>query len=109
MTNPSKQKGSAWERAVADYLAGHGFPTADRAPLRGGADRGDIAGVPFVVECKAERAINLAGYMDEVKVETANAGAPFGVAFVKRHNRRVGDGYAVMTIEEWTRIMGAAQ
>ena len=106
MANPSKRKGTAWESQVVDYLREHGQPYAERRALTGSADKGDVSGIPGVmVECKAEKAIDLAGYMDEVKFQTANAGAQLGVAVVKRRNRGPGHAYVVMTLERFAGIL----
>lgn len=81
-------------------------PYAERRALAGVNDRGDLAGVPGVmIECKAEKAIDLAGYMDEVKVQTVNSCAQLGVAVVKRRNRSVGDAYAVMPLSALTELL----
>ena len=42
MTNPPRKRGTAAETAVTRWLRDHGFPHADRQPLRGGRDQGDI-------------------------------------------------------------------
>ena len=95
----SRRKGTAWESAVVEFLRGHGFPYAERRALSGSQDRGDVTGVPGVMlECKAEKSITLADYMDEVKAQTVNAGAQIGVAVVKRRNRSAGEAYAVITL-----------
>ena len=105
----SRRKGTAWESQVVEYLRGHGFPYAERRALSGALDRGDITGVPGVmVECKAEKSITLATYMDEVRVQTANAGAQLGVAVVKRRNRPTGDAYAVMPLSVLTELLDGA-
>lgn len=105
----SRRKGTAWESAVVEYLQAAGFPHAERRALCGVNDKGDIAGIPGVmVECKAEKAIDLAGYMDEVKVQTANAHAQVGVAVVKRRNRPAGDAYAVMPLSAFVELLDHA-
>ena len=48
------------------------------------------------MELKDEQRINLAGYMDETEVETANADALVGVAWVKRRGKSVDKSYIVM-------------
>jgi len=104
VSNPSKRKGTAWEVDCRDHLRCV-FPEVERLPTEGQHDRGDLGHVgPWAIECKAERAINLAGYMDEAVREAGNAGKPYPVVFVKRRNRRVGDGYAVMRIDDWLRV-----
>lgn len=102
----SRRKGTAWESAVVAYLNQHGFPYAKRRALAGVNDKGDITGVPGVMlEAKAEKSIDVAGYMAEVKVQTANAGAQIGVAVVKRRNRSAGDAYVVMTLEQFAAMI----
>ena len=92
-----------------DFLAVHGFPFAERAPLRGSKDCGDITGLPGVVfECKAERQITLASYMDETEVERRNAAASLAVAVVKRRQRSVGDAYAVVRLEDLVALLTKA-
>ena len=104
--NPSKAKGTAWESSVVSYLNDNGFPYAERRALQGNLDKGDISGVPgVVIECKAEKAITLSSYMDEVAVETKNAGATLGVAVVKRRNHSVGRSYVVMELETFVRLI----
>ena len=64
MSSASKQKGSAHERAVVDYLKTHGWKHAERRLAGDKNDRGDIAGVPgIVLECKNEKRIDLAQFM----------------------------------------------
>lgn len=102
----SKRRGTAWESAVVAYLNDHGFPYAERRALSGVNDKGDVTGVPSVMlECKNEKQITLSTYMDEVKAQTANAGAQIGVAVVKRRNRGVGDAYCVMTLEQLATLL----
>ncbi|HEX3842664.1 MAG TPA: hypothetical protein VHU85_17870 [Acidimicrobiales bacterium] len=105
----SKRKGTAWETQVVEYLREHGQPYAERRALCGTFDKGDVAGVPGVMlECKNEKTVTLSAYADEVKVETANAGAQIGVAVVKRRNRGPGDAYVVMTLEQFAKMIGDA-
>ena len=100
MANPSGRKGADWEQKVADYLK-EAFPLAERRVKNGRYDRGDTSGVPNVcIECKAERSIDLPGYLGELDVEQANADARFGFVFVKNRRHGIGDGYAVLSIEK---------
>jgi Holliday junction resolvase len=102
----SKRKGTAWETQVVDYLREHGQPYAERRALSGSSDKGDIAGVPGVmIECKNEAKVTLGAYADEVKAQTAHAGASIGVAVVKRRSRGPGDAYVVMTLEQFAAIL----
>ena len=71
----------------------------ERRVKNGRLDRGDIAGIPnVVIECKAERTIDIPGYLGELALEMENADAPFGFVFVKNRRHSTEDGYAVMSI-----------
>lgn len=49
-----RQRGHETERAVADYLAANGWPTAE--PVGAGRSGSDITGLPaFDIECKSAR------------------------------------------------------
>lgn len=94
----SKQRGTRWESLVVEYLRGAGWPNAERRALAGAKDRGDVAGVVgMVVEAKAARRIELAGWVDEANTERDNDGADIGVVWIKRPGRgSPKDGYVVM-------------
>lgn len=83
------------------WLQEHGWPRAERRTKQGRLDRGDVAGVVnVVVECKNERTITLAKYVDEAEVERQNDKARWAVVCVPRRNHAVGDGYFIMRIED---------
>lgn len=106
MPNPHKRRGTAWERAVCDYLREE-MPDPDirRVAQTGHKDEGDVHAAPFVLECKSVGKIDLAGFMDQAVAEAANAGLPYGVAVVKRRGRGVAEGYAVMRLQEFRDII----
>lgn len=99
------------ERLVAD-----GFAVAlnddriDRAPLRGNADRGDIAGLrsPFgkvAVEVKNVARMDLAGWVDEAAVERGNLDAIAGVVIHKRKGRgQFLDQYVTLSVRDFLAI-----
>lgn len=106
MTSPSKVKGSAWERAVVSRLRYWGIRAERRFGAGATDDKGDIVGLPgFCIEAKNEKTINLAGYMDETERERVNAGCAYGVAVVKRRGKDAGQGYVVMTLDSFARLM----
>lgn len=92
MSNPSKAKGTAAETAVVRWARANGFGGADRQPLRGNRDTGDIALCPgVIVEVKAHRIPTgcptrgqLTCWMAQTETERRNAGADLGVLIVKR-------------------------
>lgn len=110
MANPQKAKGSSAERAVVDYLRGHGFPHAERRLAGFSKDRGDIAGVPsVVVEVKSCARTDLAGWVAEAEVERANDNARFGVVWHKRRGRgSAADWYVTMTGEQFVALLRQA-
>jgi predicted lipoprotein len=106
MANASKKKGTAWESQVVAYLQEHGQPYAERRALNGSADKGDVSGIPGVmIEAKNEKTVTLGSYLDEVKVETANAGASIGVVVVKRRSRGPGDAYVLMPLSQFASMI----
>lgn len=116
MANPSKQKGTAWESACVELFRSLGLDHVERRALRGNKDCGDLAGVyGWTIECKNEKTITLADYMDEAKAEACNAdpgivalgGVPTHVVLVKRRNRPTADGYAVMPIGQFVHLLAA--
>jgi Holliday junction resolvase len=112
VTRP-RRAGTAWETAVVRFLRDRGFP-ADRSPLRGARDEGDITGIPgWVVECKAQRTWNLAVWCDEAAREADNAAARAGTwrrwaVVVKRFRRGVGDAYVVVDLDTFAELLRLA-
>lgn len=106
MSNPSKQKGTTWERQCATYMEPV-WPSVERAPLWGVNDKGDLVNTgEFTVECKNVKSITLAQFVHEANVESRNAGTEFGVAFIKRRGKTdPGEGYAVMDVETFRAIV----
>lgn len=106
-----KAKGTRWESAVVAYLHIAGFPWADRVPLSGARDRGDVTVGPGspAIECKSQSRQSLAEWLDEAKAEAVNAAAPFGVVWFKRRGKAsAGDAYVLMDGAAFTRLLRAA-
>lgn len=103
----AKAKGREAENAVVEFLRARGYRGAERRRLSGDADKGDIAGiVDFAIEVKNEKRISLADYVFQARREAANAGAKFGVAWVKRRGKAdPGDWYVVMDGHTFVRLM----
>lgn len=99
----SKQKGTAAETAVVNWLKERGRKHVERRSLNGVNDRGDIAGIPGVVlEVKNHARMTLSEWVDEMLVEVANDKADTGVVIHKRKGTtNVGKWYATMTVEQW--------
>ena len=102
----AKRRGSRFEADVVDYLAGHGFPLAERRVMGGTRDRGDVAGVPgWTLELKAERSLDLAGALSEAKTEAANAGTLDYAAVLKRRNHPVAAAYVVLPLDRFAHLL----
>jgi len=107
VTNKAKQIGTRWESEVVAYLQDHGHPHAERRALAGAEDRGDITGVPGVmIECKSLKSITLSTIADEVEVQTRNAGAKVGAAFIKRRGKGAEGAYVVMSPATFLELLG---
>lgn len=103
----NKAKGSRFERDVRDYFRGHGIPAYRPAP-EGFRDSGDIHGVPyFTVQCKDWKNTMdaIREGLDDVQVQKGHAGDDFAVNIVKRARANVSRAYAVMTLEELTKVI----
>lgn len=104
----SRRKGTTFETAVVNHLKEQGLAAAERRALSGKNDRGDIAGVPdWTLECKAEKAISLAGYVDEAAIEARNAGTRWYAAIVKRRGKGVSSAYVVMPLQVFVEFLSA--
>lgn len=107
--NRPKKIGTEWETRLVRYLAEQGL-TVRRNPPAGTNDIGDITvtdadGDSWVIEAKATKAIDLAGGMNELAREKANAGVSFGALVIKRRNHDTGRAYVVIELEDFAALM----
>ena len=107
MAHPNKRKGNRAELLVAKWLRTFGWINAERSRAGWTDDRGDIDGMPGVcVEVKAEKKIDLPGYIRELENEMGNARAWTGAVIVKRRGSEdVNDWYAVMPAKVWAELL----
>lgn len=102
MTTPSKAKGTAFETAVRLYLDERGV-VAFRTAMTGSKDEGDLL-IPAwdaIMECKATKAIDLAGTVDEATIEGFNCQNRFGIAVIKRRMAPISKSYVVMPLDRF--------
>lgn len=99
MSNPQKNKGSAYERLIVGYLRDKGF-TVDRTRAGWTDDRGDIHGISGVVfECKNHKRMDLSGWMAELAIEMVNAKSDVGaVVHKKRGSTNPAEQYATLPL-----------
>lgn len=90
-----KRRGRATEHEVARWLADHGWPAAHATGA--GSHGDDILGVPFAVEVKARRGLDLPALLHQM---AARATPPRISVGVLRLN-----GYGPTTIPDWPVVM----
>jgi hypothetical protein len=106
MANVNKAKGTTWETTVAGYLNEAGLH-AERTGSAD-ADKGDIHAGEWTFEAKAEKVINLPGYLRQLAAAVERrAGARWWKSAVWVKNRRHGvrDAYVVMSGEHFRGLM----
>lgn len=99
----AKQKGTAAETAVVNYLKSKGRKHIERRSLNGSLDRGDISGMHGVVmEVKNHARMELSQWLSELEVEMGNDNAETGVVIHKKKGTTdVGQWYATMPVDVW--------
>jgi hypothetical protein len=107
VSNPSKDRGTRWETAVARYLAEQvkDLAPARRNAQRGRRDIGDVWVPGFSIECKDHAKIELASFVDQALSQAINAEEEFGLAVVKRRRRNVAEAYVVTNLETAARLI----
>lgn len=106
----ARAKGTSFETAIVRWLNANGYPHAERSPLRGNKDRGDVTGMPGVcIEAKNCKAFTPAQWLDELAVEMTNGSAETGVVIAKRRGTTdVGECYALMPVRVWLALLREA-
>lgn len=112
------QKGATFEQDTSDYLAAAlGDDRIERRVKHGTNDRGDIAGLRIhgqriVVECKNNRRMELAEWVDEAEIERGNDDAEYGIVVHKRRGcgkAKFGGNYVTMTLETFAAIVAGGR
>lgn len=103
----AKKAGSAFERAIADWLAAHVDDRIDRRAKTGAKDKGDIGGWRFagrriVAELKDYGGqIKAGSWVGEAETERGNDDALVGLVICKRKGTTdPGDQYVLMTLRD---------
>ena len=110
MSSPSKNKGSEYERNTVALLVAHGWVNAERTRAGWQDDRGDIDGVPGVTfECKNQQKMELAQWVDELRVEMVHGRNEVGAVIHKRRGiADVGAHYATMPVSVFLDLLKRA-
>lgn len=111
----SKQKGTAFETALANYLSEIVGQPVERRALKGTADDGDLhlptPGGRLIIEAKNHQRMELADWVDQADAEAGNADKRFpdvlgGVVVHKRRGKgRAADQYATMRLDTLLTIL----
>lgn len=110
MANRNGRVGTAWETKIVDELKENGWSYAERRRLQGRFDRGDIAGIPgVVIEAKAAKKFELAGWLKEAHEERDNDKADLGFVWFKRPGKgSAADGFVLMDGRTVMQLLTAA-
>lgn len=113
----AQRKGATFEKSIADYLATQlQDDRIERRVTNGNKDRGDIASVRLnghriVIECKNQNRLNLAGWVEEARIEAGNDDAILGAVIHKRRGTaQPGEQYVTITVDDLiTLLLGGVQ
>lgn len=108
MANAAKAKGSAFERAVTEYLRARG-KRAQRIPAGAADDQADI----FVfdptwpaIQVKNHAKFDLAGWVRDAEQQAENAGRTAGIVWAKKRGTTdPGKCYVIMSGEAFMTLM----
>lgn len=107
MSHPNRVKGIAFQRDVARFFEAAGFVGVESRAQHGNHDKGDLINVPdWTLELKNTQVIDLAGAVDEARVEAINAGTLMYAAIVKRRRRSIGEAYFVLPLALAVKLLG---
>lgn len=103
MTNPA---GRLWENRVIEYLVER-FPRMERRRLQGRFDKGEFVNSgDWTFECKATKAIDLSGALDQAVIEQKHNGSKWHAAIIKRRSHQADKAYVVMTLSQFRDLLG---
>ena len=99
--NKNKAKGTAAETAFVRWMTEQGYPCERRA-LNGKADRGDVAGLPFVIEIKSGSRLAIPQWLAELAQEMKNDNNDQGYLIIKPKGKgKVEEWWVVTTVGRW--------
>lgn len=105
MTNSNKARGTRWETTVTRFL--QEFPLlkhARRIAATGALDEGDVHAWPFMIQAKARKAFDLAGWVRDAEAQSQRAAFPYAVVVAKSPGKPTDEGFAVMRLSTFRRL-----
>jgi hypothetical protein len=106
MANKNKALGTSWETEVVNYLRQSGIPANRTGSAT--AEQGDIHAGDWIIEAKHEKVIDLPGYLKQLQAAVDRRPGGLGymsAVFVKNRRHSTGDGYAVMSVNNYRALM----
>lgn len=108
----AKRAGARFARIIADWFRAHGHPYADKQPLTGAVDKGDVANVhhpdgqPIALELKDRATLALPQWWREAQQEAANLGTPYAAIIHKRSGKgQPEDQWVTLSVAMFNRII----
>lgn len=103
--NANKQKGSAFERLICDYLNEGGVP-CERLPAGATVDRSDLWTPLTAIQTKNRRELRIASWLEETLVQQQNAKKRYHWLVSKRAGvSSPGRQLAVCTVEQMREVL----
>jgi hypothetical protein len=93
----ARQKGTSFETEVVNYLKEHRIVNATRLPMS--SPLGDIDGTGVVLECKNQKTMTLAAWVDQAAKAGEVAQKRFFVIH-KRPRKNVSEAYVTLTLKD---------
>lgn len=111
----AKAAGARFARSIADHFRAHGHPYADKQPLTGSRDLGDVANVhhfdghPIALELKDRATLALPEWWREAQAEAANLGTPYAAIVHKRRGvSDPGQQWVTLTVDTFNDLIQGA-
>lgn len=111
----ARAAGARFTRLIADHFRANGHPFADKQPLTGALDKGDVANVhhwdghPIALELKDTARLDLPGWWREAQAEARNLGTPYAAVIHKRHGVGApGEQWVTLTVDQFNDIIRGA-
>lgn len=93
----SRDKGSRWEREVVRLLREIGWIHAERRSAGLPIDRGDVTGIPYLIEAKDHARTDLPGWISQAETARARTGHDLAIVIAKRRGHpQADDAYAIV-------------
>jgi hypothetical protein len=111
-----KALGTRWESDVVRFINeswGETTLAACRLVQTGSSDQGDIKCGSFILQARDRAQLDLSGSVDDAHSQLAtyqrlhpSGEAEYGAAVIKRRRRGIAEGYVVLTLADFAKLLG---